>query len=102
MLEFRDVSFGYTKKKAVLDSVSFSLQEGAVTALLGINGAGKSTITWLSGNLLTPDEGDVFLFGEPIKRWTNEMKKGIGLLSSTDPLFEFFTIDEHLEYVGRL
>ena len=102
ILTFNNVSFGYTKKESVLESVSFSLQEQAVTALLGVNGAGKSTITWLAANMLAREEGTITLFGHPVEQWNDAMKRGVGLLSSIDPLFEFFTIDEHLEYVGRL
>ena len=102
ILNFQDVSFGYTKKENVLESVSFSLRDSAVTALLGVNGAGKSTITWLAANMLIPNGGSITLFGNPVEWWNKTMRKGIGLLSYIDPLFEFFTINEHLEYVGRL
>ena len=101
-LLFDKVSFGYKKNDRVLEGVSFSLQEGSVTALMGINGAGKSTITWLASRILEPDDGKIQWWGRSSSDWDKNIKKRIGLLASADPLFDFLTIDDHLAYVGKL
>jgi len=102
ILRFEKVGFGYTKKERVLDEISFSLREGRATALMGINGAGKSTIVWLASRILDPQTGMIEWWGRRSAQWDNEMKRRIGLLAASDPLFEFLTIDDHLHYVGKL
>ena len=48
------------------DAVSFSIQPGEIHALLGENGAGKSTFVKLAYGLLQPDEGQIFWQGQPV------------------------------------
>src|SRR5262245_6944530 len=55
-------AFGAT---VAVDDVSFTIEAGTVHALLGENGAGKSTIVKLLSGLLTPDSGSFRLFGAP-------------------------------------
>ena len=62
MLQFESVSFGYGGRK-ILHDVSFTVEAGAFTALLGENGAGKSTICRLSIGLLKPTAGRVLAAG---------------------------------------
>lgn len=102
ILQFENVSFGYTKREKVLEDISFSISEGQATALMGVNGAGKSTIAWLATRILQPRQGAIQWWGRPSNLWDDETKKRIGLLASSDPLFEFLTIDDHLRYVGKL
>ncbi|MHA1566189.1 MAG: sugar ABC transporter ATP-binding protein [Alphaproteobacteria bacterium] len=60
-LEHISKSFGAT---VAVDDVSFSIEEGSVHALLGENGAGKSTIVKMLAGLIEPDTGDHLIFGE--------------------------------------
>jgi len=57
-------SFGATR---AVDDVSFTIQAGSVHALLGENGAGKSTIVKLLSGLLTPSGGSIEVFGRPVR-----------------------------------
>ncbi|PWE57739.1 sugar ABC transporter ATP-binding protein [Metarhizobium album] len=50
-----------------LDDVSFSIKPGTVHALLGENGAGKSTIVKLLSGLVSPDVGSIEVFGQPVQ-----------------------------------
>jgi len=102
ILRFEKVSFAYRKNDPVLEDISFALTEGTATALTGINGAGKSTITWLASRILGPRKGQIEWWGRPAAAWDENMKRRIGLLAASDPLFEFLTIDDHLHYVGKL
>ena len=101
-LGFQRVSFGYSRREKVLEDISFSISEGQATALMGVNGAGKSTIAWLAAGILRPGQGAIQLWGRSSTLRDDETKRRIGLLSSSDPLFEFLTIDDHLTYVGKL
>jgi len=102
VLRFEKVSFGYKKNETVLEDISFSLTEASAAALMGINGAGKSTITWLASRILEPRKGTIDWWGRSTDQWDEKMKRRIGLLAASDPLFEFLTIDDHLHYVGKL
>ena len=63
-LEFKNVTFGYEKKKSILDSLSFNIERGSFTALLGENGAGKSTIANLCVGRLKPYSGKISVNGK--------------------------------------
>lgn len=65
-VELKGVSkhFGAT---IALDRVSVCLRQGRVHVLVGENGAGKSTLGKIVGGVLSPDEGDVLLRGEPVR-----------------------------------
>ncbi len=59
VLRFNKVSFAYSLKKSVLDEADFSMREGAKVALMGQNGAGKTTIFKLITGELAPEEGTI-------------------------------------------
>ncbi|QQS41292.1 MAG: ABC transporter ATP-binding protein [Acidobacteriota bacterium] len=65
MLEVEGIKAGYGGR-AVLDGISFSVQDGSITAVLGANGAGKTTLIRLLNRSLDPFEGDVVLEGRPL------------------------------------
>lgn len=69
-IEFRNVSFTYPNtQRAVLQNVSFSLCKNQSVALVGLNGAGKSTIVKLLLRLYDPDSGEILVNGENIKSY---------------------------------
>ena len=87
----------------VLHAVSFQLQEGKVTALLGRNGAGKTTCMNSIIGWLRPRRGKVRLFGEPIERLSPEAisRKGIGLVPQGRRMFPTLTVKENLVVARR-
>ena len=66
MLEVRNISFGYTSERLVLDSVGFTAQPGEVVAVLGNNGAGTSTLIKCMDRILTPRSGEVISEGQEL------------------------------------
>ncbi|WP_366145841.1 ABC transporter ATP-binding protein [Bradyrhizobium sp.] len=82
----------------ILHGVGFSLREGRVLALLGRNGAGKTTCISTIVGFLTPKEGDVRLFGEPIGGLSPERisRLGIGLVPQGRRIFPSLTVRENL------
>lgn len=68
ILEVKNLSFSYEKDKPVLDSVSFSVEEGEYVCLVGHNGSGKSTLAKILMGLLPNFEGDVSLFSLELNR----------------------------------
>jgi len=82
----------------ILHGVSFSLQPGGVLALLGRNGAGKTTCISTIIGFLTPREGEIRLFGEPIEGLSPERIShlGIGLVPQGRRIFPSLTVRENL------
>ncbi len=69
----------------ILHGVSFSLQPGGVLALLGRNGAGKTTCISTIIGFLKPRGGEIRLFGEPIEGLSPERISQLGIGCSTNP-----------------
>jgi branched-chain amino acid transport system ATP-binding protein len=82
----------------ILHGVEFSLQEGHVLALLGRNGAGKTTCISTIVGFLTPREGEIRLFGEAIGGLSPERisRLGIGLVPQGRRIFPSLTVRENL------
>jgi branched-chain amino acid transport system ATP-binding protein len=82
----------------ILHGVGFSLEEGHVLALLGRNGAGKTTCISTIVGFLTPKEGDIRLFGETIGGLSPERisRLGIGLVPQGRRIFPSLTVRENL------
>ena len=87
----------------VLHSVSFQLEAGKVVALLGRNGAGKTTCMNAIIGWLKPRKGRVRFFGEPIERLSPEAisRKGVGLVPQGRRMFPTLTVKENLAVAGR-
>jgi ATP-binding cassette subfamily B protein len=69
-IEFRNVSYRYPgRNEPALDNVSFTIDPGQTVALVGRNGAGKSTIVKLLGRLYDPDEGQILIDGRDIREY---------------------------------
>src|SRR3979490_1190210 len=82
----------------ILHGVSFSLQPGGVLALLGRNGAGKTTCISTIIGFLKPRDGEVRLFGESIEGLSPERIShlGIGLVPQGRRIFPSLTVQENL------
>jgi len=82
----------------ILHGVSFSLRPGGLLALLGRNGAGKTTCISTVIGFLTPRDGDIRLFGEPIEGLSPERisRLGIGLVPQGRRIFSSLTVRENL------
>jgi len=66
-IEFKNVSYKYPQgDKMILDNVSFKIEAGERIALVGVNGAGKTTMTMLMCGLLIPTEGEVLIDGHSV------------------------------------
>ena len=82
----------------MLHGVSFALRAGQVLALLGRNGAGKTTCMSTIIGWLRPRGGEIRLFGEPIARLSPEAiaRKGVGLVPQGRRIFPTLTVQENL------
>lgn len=64
------ISFQYTKKRKILQDISFSIREGEMVSIVGTNGAGKSTLAKVICGFAKEDEGTLYYSGEDMSDWT--------------------------------
>lgn len=88
-VEFRDVTFYYDSARAghAVKEASFVLPAGTTTALVGVSGAGKSTMVDLLIGLLTPKEGDILVDGRPLTEILRPWRNSIGYVPQDALLF---------------
>ena len=80
------------------DHISFTLQKGEILALLGENGAGKTTLMNVLYGLYQPDEGEIFLEGNPVTFHSpsDAISKGIGMVHQHFMLVPVFNVAENV------
>lgn len=100
MLEAHDIFKKYGGTSA-LESVSFALGPG-LCAVTGPNGAGKSTLLRIASGAELPDGGAITLDGADIHTSVPEIFRHIAFLSDKVPLYADMTVEDHLNYRGRL
>lgn len=91
----------YGTQKAV-DNISFRVKTGEVLGFLGPNGAGKTTTMKAITTYLNPDEGDVKVGEYSIHENPEEIKKQIGYLPESNPLYQEMPIIDYLKFVARM
>jgi branched-chain amino acid transport system ATP-binding protein len=79
--------------------ISFQVRQGEITALIGANGAGKSTTIKTICGLLHPKEGSIELDGKPIQRLGADqvVRLGVGYVPEGRRVFPVMTVDENLD-----
>ncbi len=91
----------YGSHCAVRD-LDFTIAEGECVGFLGLNGAGKSTTLRLLSCLLLPTSGRVQIGGLDVEERPHDIRRLIGYLPETPPLYGEMTVREFLEFAGRL
>lgn len=97
IIEFKNVSKQFPGVLAN-DNISLHVNKGEIYAIVGENGAGKSTLMKTMYGLHAPTSGEVYVKGEPIKRFSpsTSIKKGIGMVHQHFMLVPSFTIAENI------
>ncbi|MBY6836590.1 ABC transporter ATP-binding protein [Clostridium botulinum] len=81
ILKVRNLNYKYNNEKIVLSNINIDIYEGEKVAILGSNGAGKSTFFLNINGVLTPKSGDIIYRGKKIsKKELNELRKNIGIV----------------------
>jgi ABC-type multidrug transport system fused ATPase/permease subunit len=87
-VEFRDVHFGYSPGREVLKGVSFHAKAGMVTALVGVSGAGKTTIVDLVLKLYEPQSGTILIDDNDISvHDSSSIRSQVGMVSADGNVF---------------
>jgi branched-chain amino acid transport system ATP-binding protein len=98
MLELRGISASYGAIQA-LSNVSLKVNQGAIVALLGSNGAGKSTTLNAVSHLIEPTKGEVFFDGESIQNIPSDgiVRRGLVQVPEGREVFKEMSVKENLE-----
>lgn len=92
----------YYGKQAALSDVSFSVNKGEIVGFLGPNGAGKSTMMKIITCYLPPSSGSVKVAGFDIFSDSIKVRRRVGYLPETNPLYTEMYIREYLQFVAGL
>jgi sodium transport system ATP-binding protein len=101
MIEFDGLTKAYGDLLAV-DRLTLEVRPGEVYALLGANGAGKTTALRCLSTLLRPTGGTARVNGHDVRTEAIQARGSLGFLSASMGLYERLTAKEMLEYFGRL
>ena len=92
------VDFTYNNGTQALFDVSMHIQSGKITALVGLSGAGKSTVVNLLDKFYHPDRGSITLDGVELSEWdTQWLRENVGLVLQKNHIFDG-TIEENIKY----
>ena len=91
----------YQSQRAV-DDISFEVKTGEVLGFLGPNGAGKTTTMKIITGFMAPSDGDAKVNGVSVLENPEDVKKTIGYLPESNPLYYDMPVLEYLEFVAEL
>ncbi len=101
MIIVQRVSKHYGNHTALADA-TFHVKKGEILAFLGPNGAGKTTMMRILTCFIPPSQGTAKVAGFDCLEQPMEVKRHLGYLPETPPLYPELTVDEYLTFAGRL
>src|SRR5215469_6069089 len=101
MIEAKNLTKRYRDRIAI-ENLTFSVNEGEILGFLGPNGAGKTTTMRILSGFVPPSEGSAKIAGFDVFEHPLEVKRRLGYLPETPPLYPEMTARGYLQFVGRL
>lgn len=101
MIQIKDLTKDYGQRRAI-DKLTFSVNKGDVVGFLGPNGAGKSTTMKIITGFMAPSSGTASVAGFDVFENPLEVKKRIGYLPETPPVYGDMYVRDYLRYVAAL
>ena len=101
MIEVTNLTKRYGRQTAV-DGISFRVEKGEIMGFLGPNGAGKTTTMRILTCYLPPTEGTANVAGYDVFRAPIEVKKRVGYIPETPPLYPDMTVQEFLSFCSKI
>ena len=99
MLKVKNLTKKYGDK-TVVNSINLNIKKGETFALLGVNGAGKTTIIKILTGLTLPTSGEAFLNGNSILKDLNEIKRIVNVSPQETAIAPNLTVLENLEFIA--
>lgn len=90
------------KDETVVDKLNLEIEEGQLFALLGVNGAGKSTTIKMLSCLIPPTNGDAVLLGDSIKKNSIKVKEKINVSPQETAVAPNLSVRENLEFISSI
>ncbi len=101
MIEVKKLYKNYGNVKAV-QGIDFSIKDGEIVGFLGSNGAGKSTTLKILSGYLSPSSGQISINNLDIMKDSHEIKKIIGYLPESNPLYNDMMVYDLLEFTAKI
>ena len=92
----------YYSQLCAVDQINFDIQKGEILGLLGPNGAGKTTTLRMLTGFLQPSSGSIHIKGLSIDAHVLEIKKLLGYLPESAPLYHDMLVFDYLKYVSAI
>lgn len=102
IIQTKDVSFSYSKKKKALSNVSINVPKGCIYGFLGPNGAGKSTTMQLLTGILPYEKDGITVFGNPLHSQLPNIFSKIGALIESPSLYLHLSGFDNLRCITTL
>lgn len=100
-LQITDLTKRYGKT-AVVDHVSFAVEQGEVLGVLGLNGAGKSTTLYMLAGLVRPTSGSIAFFGLDLRSYFLSIAHRVGYLVERPAFYAYLSVRDNLALCARL
>jgi ABC-2 type transport system ATP-binding protein len=101
MIQVNGLTKDYGARRA-LHSISFDANQGEIVGFLGPNGAGKTTTMRILTGYMPPTEGTAIVAGYDVVEESMEVRKRVGYLPETVPLYNDMTAQEYLKFMADL
>ena len=101
LIQVQNLSKSFSGFLAIQD-INFEIQPHQIVGLLGLNGAGKSTILKILGTFLLPSSGEVTIDGLDLENSVHQVRERFGYLPDTPPLYDEMEVEEYLIFVCAL
>ena len=100
-IKVQNISKIYGKQKA-LNDISFEVQSGEIVGFLGPNGAGKSTTMKILTGFIPQTSGQAWVCGFDVNEQSLDVRKNVGYLAESNPLYYDMFVKEYLHFVAEL
>ncbi|HAX69724.1 MAG TPA: ATP-binding cassette domain-containing protein [Anaerolineales bacterium] len=101
MIKVSGLTKDYGARRAI-HNLSFDAQQGEIVGFLGPNGAGKTTTMRILTGYMPPSDGEAVVAGYDVVEESLEVRKRVGYLPETVPLYTDMVVFEYLKYMGEL